>query len=256
MTTLPAVVRIIDLPAYTSPLTGGELMEAIQTVGGTTISVQMPASAIMTTGLGALPTGGGTGQILNKASGANFSTTWSGISSFVTVGNSLATSGSVTALVVGLATNVLVSGTIGALGTASFSGGIVATGTINAVGTSQFTGAFNVVGTAVVTGSFGNIGTSIFTGSHGIVGTALVTGLLAASGTAQLLASLGMIAGGTAALLISTTAGFGIYCGTGVPSVSAATGSLYIRIDGATATTRMYVNNSGTGTWTGVTTVA
>lgn len=255
MTTLPAVVRIIDLPTGTT-ITGLEVFEAIQTVGGVQISVQVPISQVMTSSLGGLPIGGGTGQLLNKQNGANFSTTWSGISSFVSVGPSLATSGSATALVVGLATNVLVSGTLGVLGTASFSGGIVATGTINAVGTSQFTGAFSVVGTTLVTGVMGVVGTSVFTGSHGIVGTALVTGLLSVSGTAQLLNALAPISGGTAVVLFSTTAGFGIYCGTGVPSVSAATGSLYIRIDGATATTRMYVNNSGTGTWTGVNTVA
>jgi hypothetical protein len=67
-------------------------------------------------------------------------------------------------------------------------------------------------------------------------------------------------AGGStsARLLFGTTSGFGIYYGSGVPSVSAAQGSLYLRSDGSSTSTRMYVNNSsGSGTtWTAVTTAA
>lgn len=103
MTTLPAVVRIIDLPVYTT-VTGGELFEAIQTVGGTTISVQIPATAIVTTTLGALPTGGGTGLVLGKSSNSNFSTAWYDITTFISANaTTLATSGSGTALVFNIA---------------------------------------------------------------------------------------------------------------------------------------------------------
>lgn len=119
MTTLPAVVRVIDLPIGTT-VTGLEVIEAVQTVGGVQISVQLALNQVMTTTLGGLPTGGGTGQILNKTSAANFSTTWSSISSFVSVGNSLATSGSATAIVVSLATNVVVTGTLNVIGSATF----------------------------------------------------------------------------------------------------------------------------------------
>lgn len=66
-------------------------------------------------------------------------------------------------------------------------------------------------------------------------------------------------AGSTSArLLFGTTAGFGIYYGSSAPTVSAAQGSLYLRSDGASSSTRLYVNNSaGSGTtWTGVTTAA
>ena len=65
-------------------------------------------------------------------------------------------------------------------------------------------------------------------------------------------------AGGSAAasLLFGTTSGFGIYYGSGVPTVSAAQGSLYLRSDGSSTSTRLYVNSSsGSGTtWTNVTT--
>lgn len=65
-------------------------------------------------------------------------------------------------------------------------------------------------------------------------------------------------AGGStvARLLFGTTAGFGIYYGSGAPTVSAAKGSLYLRSDGSTTNDRMYVNTNGTTTWTAVTTVA
>jgi hypothetical protein len=59
-----------------------------------------------------------------------------------------------------------------------------------------------------------------------------------------------------AALLLSSTASFGVYFGSGAPTVSAAKGSLYLRSDGSTTNDRMYVNTDGASTWTAVTTVA
>jgi hypothetical protein len=108
MTTLPAVVRIIDLPTATT-ITGGELWEMIQTVGGVQISVQVPATAVMTTAFGALPTGGGTGQLLAKTSASNYVANWSGIASFVSVISTtgLATSGSATAIIIAVSTGGL-----------------------------------------------------------------------------------------------------------------------------------------------------
>lgn len=65
-------------------------------------------------------------------------------------------------------------------------------------------------------------------------------------------------AGGTAAtgLRFSSTANLGIFFGSGVPTLSAAQGSLYIRTDGSTTSTRMYINTNGATTWTSVTTAA
>lgn len=55
------------------------------------------------------------------------------------------------------------------------------------------------------------------------------------------------------AVLLSSTAGFGIYFGSGVPTVSAAAGSLYIRTDNAGANLRLYSNTTGSTTWAAVT---
>lgn len=61
---------------------------------------------------------------------------------------------------------------------------------------------------------------------------------------------------GTAALLFGTTSGFGVYYGSGAPTVTAAQGSLYIRSDGSSTSTRLYVNTTGSTTWTNFTSAA
>lgn len=53
-----------------------------------------------------------------------------------------------------------------------------------------------------------------------------------------------------------TSTGVSISAGTGAPSFSAAKGSLYIRLDGSSTSTRLYVNTTGSTTWTNVTTAA
>lgn len=62
-------------------------------------------------------------------------------------------------------------------------------------------------------------------------------------------------AGGSssARLLFGTTAGFGIYYGSGAPTVSAAAGSIYIRTDNAGANLRLYSNTTGSTTWAAIT---
>lgn len=59
-----------------------------------------------------------------------------------------------------------------------------------------------------------------------------------------------------AGLMVSSTANFGIFFGSGAPTISAAKGSLYLRSDGSGTGDRMYVATDGAGTWTAVTTAA
>lgn len=63
-------------------------------------------------------------------------------------------------------------------------------------------------------------------------------------------------AGGTAGkgLTFGTTANLGVFFGSGAPTLSAAQGSLYIRTDGSSTSTRLYVNTTGSTVWTNVTT--
>jgi hypothetical protein len=64
-------------------------------------------------------------------------------------------------------------------------------------------------------------------------------------------------AGGSAnvAYRASSTTTFGVYFGSGAPSVSAAKGSLYLRSDGSAVNNRAYINTDGSTTWTALTTV-
>ena len=64
----------------------------------------------------------------------------------------------------------------------------------------------------------------------------------------------GLVAGGS--LLFSFgLAGYGLFAGSGAPTISAIKGSLYMRTDGSSSSTRLYVNN-GTTTWVAVTTAS
>lgn len=54
----------------------------------------------------------------------------------------------------------------------------------------------------------------------------------------------------------TSTANFGVFFGSGTPTLTAAKGSLYLRSDGTTTNDRSYINTDGGTTWTAVTTVA
>lgn len=64
-----------------------------------------------------------------------------------------------------------------------------------------------------------------------------------------------VVAGG-ASILLGTAASVGVYVGSGAPTVSAAKGSLYLRTDGSSTSTRAYINTDGATTWTNITTAA
>lgn len=78
------------------------------------------------------------------------------------------------------------------------------------------------------------------------------TGNIQAVGTLASGSSTALVSGGTTSfgLKLSSAANFGIFCGSGAPTISAGTGSLYIRTDGSTATTRLYSNLNGATSWT------
>jgi len=76
------------------------------------------------------------------------------------------------------------------------------------------------------------------------------------AGRVNFFAGTAVPAGGTAGVgvTMSSTADLGVFFGSGVPTLSAAQGSLYMRTDGSSTSTRMYVNTNGTTGWTAVTT--
>lgn len=81
---------------------------------------------------------------------------------------------------------------------------------------------------------------------------------VASDGSLRTSFSTAIPAGGTAGLgyLFSSTANFGIFFGSGLPTLSAARGSLYVRSDGSSGSTRLYVNTDGGTTWTNFTSAA
>jgi hypothetical protein len=111
----------------------------------------------------------------------------------------------------------------------SFSGPVRSENGFQTISTNSTTGA------QTVTGTFG----------AAITATSSITAL---SGSAP-------AAGGAAAFLASSTPGLGVYFGSGAPTVAAAKGSFYLRTDGSSASTRLYVSDGGT-TWIAVTTAS
>jgi hypothetical protein len=89
------------------------------------------------------------------------------------------------------------------------------------------------------------------------IGPAMSVTSLAATGNITADSNVGLVAGGATAFIATNTANnMGIYFGSGVPTVSAAKGSLYLRSDGTTTNDRAYINTNGTTTWTALTTAA
>lgn len=88
------------------------------------------------------------------------------------------------------------------------------------------------------------------------IGPAMVVDSVAATGNITADSGTAPAAGGMAAFLASSTAGLGVYVGSGAPTISAAQGSLYLRTDGSSTSTRAYINTDGATTWTNLVTAA
>ncbi len=71
----------------------------------------------------------------------------------------------------------------------------------------------------------------------------------------QAVAGISPQVGGIIALYIGS-GNFGIYYGSGLPTITASKGSLYLRSDGSSTSTRLYVNTDGGTTWTNFTSTA
>jgi hypothetical protein len=95
---------------------------------------------------------------------------------------------------------------------------------------------------------------------NGSTGAVTVTGTIGAAITATssitALSGSALTAGGAAAFIgTNTAAGMGVYFGSGAPTIAAAKGSLYLRSDGSSASTRLFVSDGST-TWIAVTTAS
>ena len=99
-----------------------------------------------------------------------------------------------------------------------------------------------------------NTGTETITSTLGAATSVTTVG---ATSTVTALSGSAATAGGAAAFVATNTANsLGIYFGSGAPTVSAAQGSLYLRTDGSSTSTRAYVNTNGTTGWAAITTAS
>jgi hypothetical protein len=98
-----------------------------------------------------------------------------------------------------------------------------------------------------------NTGTTTVTAT---IGPAMSVTTVAATGNITADSTIAPVAGGALAYQMGSTANFGIFFGSGAPTVAAAKGSLYLRTDGTTTNDRAYINTNGSTTWTALTTAA
>lgn len=121
---------------------------------------------------------------------------------------------------------------------------------IVAAGSNTITTTGNITGGNILTGGLVSA-TANITG-----GNILTGGQVSATGNALFLAGTAVPVGGTAGagIMMSSTTNLGVFFGSGAPTIAAAQGSLYLRTDGSSTSTRLYVNTTGSTTWTNVTT--
>jgi len=87
---------------------------------------------------------------------------------------------------------------------------------------------------------------------------ATISGAASISSTGSITAGSGTAttAGGSTSGLVVGTSAIGVFVGSGAPTISAAQGSLYLRSDGSSTSTRAYINSDGGTTWVAVTTAS
>lgn len=102
----------------------------------------------------------------------------------------------------------------------------------------------------------GNSGAAVF--AIAMLGPAIAGTTMSLSGASTVQNATAIPSGGTAGAgyMFSSTANFGLFFGSGAPTLSAAKGSLYLRSDGSTTNDRAYINTNGSTTWTALTTAA
>jgi hypothetical protein len=148
------------------------------------------------------------------------------------------------------------------LGNLSVSGDIVGNVTLTDISVGTVTATGNITGGNILGGANVNAtthtGTTVSVSGNVTGGNVLSGAVVSAVGAATILSGTAVPAGGTtgAGYKFSSTANLGVFFGSGAPTLSAAQGSLYLRTDGSSTSTRMYVNTNGSTTWTAVTTAS
>lgn len=122
----------------------------------------------------------------------------------------------------------------------------------------SYTG-FTVSNTGTIYGisvSTGQVSSALtMTNTLAVSGAVTLSSTLATSGQPAFQTATAPPAAGanTAGIKMSSTANLGLYYGSSAPTFSAAQGSLYMRTDGSSSSTRLYVNSTGSTTWVNIT---
>ena len=150
--------------------------------------------------------------------------------------------------------NVNTSGFVTATGNVT-GGNIRSTGLITAAG-NILGGNIAVTGNVSLTANV--IAGNLTSGAQMIAVGNVTGGNIRTNGQVLALSATALPAGGAvgAGYLFSSVSNFGIFFGSGAPTLSAAKGSLYLRSDGTTTNDRMYVNTNGSTAWAAVITAS
>lgn len=110
--------------------------------------------------------------------------------------------------------------------------------------------AAGVIASPTISGTVG--GNLTFSGSMALSSTLTTVG----QATFQNATAMPAAGANTAGIKMSSVANFGVFFGSGAPTFTAAQGSIFLRSDGSSTSTRMYINTTGSTTWTNVVTAA
>lgn len=140
---------------------------------------------------------------------------------------------------------------------ATFSGVVTHSSTTTLSGALTY-GGVTLSNSVTGTGNMVLSASPTLTGTLTAAGITMVGAFDQSGSTVKLLSGSAIPAGGVGLVgfSIGSTSGFGVYIGSGSPTLSAAKGSLYLRSDGSTINNRAYINTDGGSTWTAITTVA
>ena len=92
-------------------------------------------------------------------------------------------------------------------------------------------------------------------GALSVGGGITSTGAISTTGIVTAINATAVSGAGTQGLGFGTIANFGVFIGSGIPTATAATGSLYVNYGGTGVASRLYVS-SAPGSWVAVTTVS
>lgn len=134
--------------------------------------------------------------------------------------------------------------------------------TATTIGAAANAGVIDISGDGLTTGTLLNLSVTEGTLTTGhymkcwdVTGAVMTYGI-AEDGETFLAGGTAITAGGADAINIGAAAAIKVLFGSGAPTANAPQGSLYMRTDGSSTTTRVYINTDGAGTWTNITTAA